>query len=262
MKLAIILVVLIATFAVATHGHAQGVVERRAEPQTPTELFPPLMRAAEAGNPSDVRRLLKEGVDVNEKLDGIGLTALMLAAGRGHLEVVKVLLEAGADPNAAGGATHVGFFTPLTMAMARRNKNRIELIDTLIAGGAFLNPPQWFPQSPLFAAVNDNDIEMINELLKRGSDVNWENGIGSTALVSAITLGEPNVEVVRLLLNAGANPNKPRLWIGNDCVSILKSLDEVPGMPKNKVREEIRRLIIRAGGKKYSTKSYNRPCKQ
>jgi ankyrin repeat protein len=255
MKPAILLLFLAALLATETQDVRAQEPEQIPDPRTP------LMRAAEAGHLDDVRSLLKAGVNVNEKLPTIGLTALMLAAGGRHLEVVKVLLDAGADPNAAGGVAHGGFYTPLTMAMDQRNKNRLELIDTLIGAGAKLNPASWFPESPLFAAVNDNDIEMMNALLKRGSDVNWENDVGTTALVTAITMGEPNVAVVRLLLNAGADPNKPRLWIGDDCVSIRQSLEEGLKISRDKVREEILRLVIQAGGRKYSAKSNGKPCK-
>ncbi|HEX6732316.1 MAG TPA: ankyrin repeat domain-containing protein [Pyrinomonadaceae bacterium] len=228
--------------------------------QIADDKLTPLMRAAEAGNVDDLRELLKAGADVNEALGRLGITALTLAAGRGHLEVVKLLLSAGADPNAAGGVAHVGFFTVLTYAMNPHNKNRLEIIDALIAAGARLNPPNWWPVSPLDAAVSSNDIAMVKELLKRGGDVNWENQIGSTALVTAILVSERNVEMVRLLLEADANPNKPRLSIGNSCVSILTFLDERPGVPRDKVREEIRRLIVKAGGKRYSKNSRGEPC--
>jgi ankyrin repeat protein len=95
------------------------------------DLMPPLMRAAGDGRIDEVRKLLQSGADANEKLDGLGITALMVAAGRGDLEIVKLLLKAGANPNAAGGVAHVGFFTPLTLAMNPANKNRLEVIDTL-----------------------------------------------------------------------------------------------------------------------------------
>jgi hypothetical protein len=259
MKPAILLLLLTVLFVSGVQARA-GLVATKPQ-QIPADFTTPLMRAAEAGNVDDVRRLLKTGADVNEKLDGLGITALMLAAGRGHLQVVKVLLEAGADPNAAGGVAHVGFFTVLTIAMNSRNKNRLELIDTLIASGAKLNPSPWFPSSPLITAVHEHDIDLIKALLQRGSDVNWENDIGTTALVAAVTMGEPNVDVVKLLLDAGADPNRPRLWIGDDCVSILQSLDELPGIPRDKVTEQIRRLIIQAGGKRYAKKSHGEPCK-
>jgi ankyrin repeat protein len=229
--------------------------------QIPADFMTPLMHAAAAGRVDEVSKLLRAGANVNEKIPELGLTALMLAAGRGHLEVVKLLLKAGADPNAAGGVAHVGFYTPLTMAMERRNQNRLEVIDALIGGGARLNPRVPFPQSPLGAAVEKNDIEMIRALLKRGSDVNWENEVGNTALVTAITLGEPSVDVVKLLLDAGADPNKPRLWIGDECMSILTSLDERETMSPDEVTKEMRRLIVQAGGKRYTQNAHGGPCK-
>ena len=223
--------------------------------------MPALLRAAASGDLDEARRLLQSGADVNQPLDGIGLTALMFAAQRGDVEMVKLLLKAGANPNAAGGIAHVGFFTPLKMAMNTKNKNRLQVIDALIAGGAQLNPPPTFPESPLDAAINANDIEMIHALLKRGADVNWEDEVGHSALVTAISQGEPNVAIVRILLAAGADPNKPRLLSGDECFSILKSLNDSRSLYRDKVTEEIRRLIIRAGGKSRANKAHGDRCK-
>jgi ankyrin repeat protein len=238
--------------------HAQSFCS----PQTPDDPQTPLMRAAEAGRLEEVRNLLKSGADINEAIPGIGVTVLMIAAGRGDLQMVKVLLAAGANPNAAGGVAHGGFWSVLTFAMKPQNKNRLELIDTLIAAGAKLNPQPGFPESPLQAAVKSDDIEMLKALLQRGSDVNWENEIGDTALITAIAIAEPNVDIVRVLLNAGANPNKPRLWVGDDCVSLLTFLGLPSRNSKDKVRVELRRLLVQAGAKNFSVNSRGKPCKQ
>lgn len=56
----------------------------------------PLMRAAAIGHLEVVRQLLQEGADVNFR-GPRGSTALMFAAGGGHLEIVQVLVENGAD---------------------------------------------------------------------------------------------------------------------------------------------------------------------
>ncbi len=58
-----------------------------------------LIRAAEDGRLDLVRNLLEAGANRNAKSDG-DVTVLMWAAARGHAEVVKILLESGAEPNA------------------------------------------------------------------------------------------------------------------------------------------------------------------
>ena len=58
-----------------------------------------LIRAAEDGRLDLVRNLLEAGANPNAKSDG-DVTVLIWAAARGHVEVVKVLLQSGAEPNA------------------------------------------------------------------------------------------------------------------------------------------------------------------
>jgi len=58
-----------------------------------------LIRAAEDGRLELVRNLLEAGANPNAKSDG-DVTVLMWAAARGHVEVVKALLESGVEPNA------------------------------------------------------------------------------------------------------------------------------------------------------------------
>ena len=65
-----------------------------------TRVLTALMEAADEGHVEVVRLLLESGADINTQEDyGNGATALMEAAGNGHVEVVRLLLENGADTN-------------------------------------------------------------------------------------------------------------------------------------------------------------------
>lgn len=211
-----------------------------------------LMRASATGRIHTVRALIKRGVAVNKK-DAIGLTALMLAAGAGHVEVTKALLAAGADPNAVGGIAHGPIFSVMTMAMTRSNKNRMQVIDALIAAGAQLNPSRVSPITPLTYAIQACDVAMIQALLEKDADPNWNRG---APLIAAATNAHAEVEIVRLLLAAGADPNLPKVNVGGDEKALLSYLEQVASWSRDGVvkkrdkdRNEILQLLKKAGAK-------------
>ena len=113
------------------------------------------------------------------------------------MEVVKALLAAGADPNAAGGIAHGPIFSVMTMGMTSSNKHRMDVMDALITAGGKVNPPRDSPIAPLVYAIESCDVDMIQALLERSADVNCNRG---APLVAAVTNAKPEAEIVKSCL--------------------------------------------------------------
>jgi ankyrin repeat protein len=90
-----------------------------------------LLDASKKGDVEKVKKLLKEGADVNAK-DRFGFTPLHYTALNGHFEVVKLLIERGADVNAKTN----GGWTPLRFAAIY---GHFEVVKLLIERGADVN---------------------------------------------------------------------------------------------------------------------------
>ena len=141
-----------------------------------------LLLAARVGDLASAKLLVAAGADVNAAA-AYGISATVLAAHSGNVELVEFLLENGADPdaNAAG-------YTALHAAILRRNDKAVA---ALLAHGAD-------PNTPLLAATP----------LRRQSptDVAFHPAwIGATPFWLAARFSQPSV--MRLLADHGADPS-------------------------------------------------------
>ena len=157
----------------------------------------PLYVAAYKGHLQVVQMLLTAGSNLNREGGFYGY-ALQVASRRGHTEIVCLLLQAGADVNARGG----NFGSAL---QAASTGGHLEIVRLLLQAGADVNAQCGEFGSALQAAPFRGHIEIVRSLLQAGANVNAQGGFYGSALQVASTGG--HLEIVRFLLQVDADIN-------------------------------------------------------
>jgi uncharacterized protein len=132
---------------------------------------------AATGNTAAVRALLtSDRASVDDRGPG-GYTALHFAATFGQLEMARLLLGLGADPNAV--SLNAARRTPLHSAVAARHRDTASL---LLALGGSPNAVDHGGWTPLHTAACDGDEAIVDMLLIRGADPTRATDEGKTAI--------------------------------------------------------------------------------
>ena len=123
-------------------------------------IWEDLLLACENNRVVEVTQLLQKPLDPNARGDiDIEPPPLLLAADRGHLKVIQLLLEAGADTNAIDENL-------ATASMAASHNGHLEVVRLLLEAGADTNATDYSHSeaTALMAAAHNGHLEVVRLL--------------------------------------------------------------------------------------------------
>lgn len=160
-----------------------------------------LLDAARSGDAAGLERVLDSGTSPNA-IDASAdrQSALGLAAYRGHLDVVRILLERGAHVDAQDRRG----YTPL---MAAAQSGHIAIVRVLLERGADPNSATRSGETALLFAAMFADPDVVRALLDAGARRDTRNSLGDTAESLARALHRPDI--------SAALAEEPSLAVGH-----------------------------------------------
>ena len=192
-----------------------------------------MLEAAERGDTAGVERLIDSGAPI-DRADASGQTPLLLAVQNNHLAVATRLIDAGANINAQAANQD----TPWLLAGAL---GRTAMLRHMLPKGPDFRIRNRFGGNALIPACERAHVDTVAFLVTTPIDVNHVNNLGWTCLLEIVILGDGgprHVDVTKLVLAAGANPN----IADRDGVSPLQHA-------RRRNQREVAGLIEAAGGR-------------
>jgi ankyrin repeat protein len=186
-----------------------------------------LIAAVKANDVAGVKALLEQGAPVNarETAEGSdeGYTALLYAVENRFLPLTRLLLHSGADPTLSAGPQHA---FPLLKA-ARSGEP--EMVALLLAYGANINQKRpGDGMDALAIACLEGHLPIVERLVARKAAVEPQD--------LSYAIGAGHVEVVKRLLEAGADP----AWTFNG-----RPMSQVARESPGRVRADLQTLLQR-----------------
>jgi ankyrin repeat protein len=159
-----------------------------------------LLEAASVDDADQAARALKLGADL-EARDERNRTPLLIAASEDSLDVARLLVRHGADPNAVDDES-------ATPWLATGVTGSVAMLEILLPAVPDLARVNRFGGVSIIPASERGHVDYVRRVVQTDINVNHVNNLGWTALLEAVVLGdggEPHQEIVRILLDAGAD---------------------------------------------------------
>lgn len=172
-------------------------------PDAATKATAALWKAIEAEDADAAIRAIEDGATLEARGGDNDATPLIQATKQNLPTIARVLIDAGADVNAQDGMQDSAFLYAGAEGLD-------EILELTIAAGADPKSTNRYGGTALIPASEHGHVSTVKKLIAAGVPVDHVNKLGWTAMHEAIVLndgGPDQVETVRLLLEAGADPD-------------------------------------------------------
>ena len=156
-----------------------------------------MWHAASRGHLNIMQLLLEQGADKN-KANNDGMTPLLIAAKKGHMMIVQALLEQGVDKEKADSSGWTALFYAACTG-------HFPIVQYLVEQGADMEKATNGGFTPLIIASLRGHLEVVRYLLEQGADRDKATVLGYTSLHYAAQYG--HLETAMLLMSYGADLN-------------------------------------------------------
>lgn len=179
--------------------------------------YTPLMSAVDSGKVAKISLILSESINVDAQTKD-GRRALTIAAGNGHEKLVERLLKAGAK--ADGGPAKI---TALTQGLRSGSD---EVVKFLLNAGADPNRAAADDRKPLMLAARAGLDESVRYLLDKGAQINGRNEKdGTTALMWAANNGRKRIVELLIERGADPSLTAKDGWTAGEAARMAGHVD-------------------------------------